>query len=131
MYTYIIFLKLFSIIGFYKILTIVPCGRFQHPPVNGCSTASCDFGALAGRNKHLSFYSTILNRKPRGVKLSICNTVGSPELVGPSTVTSEMEVLPSSALPSLLWLLCSLSQGGCYASSHHFQFPGRNKKGVG
>ena len=23
-------------------------GEFQHPPVDDCSTASCDFGALAG-----------------------------------------------------------------------------------
>ena len=39
-------------------------GGFQCPPVNGCSTASCNFGALAGGCKCLSFYSTILNRKP-------------------------------------------------------------------
>ena len=23
-------------------------GKFQHPPVDGCSTASCNFGVLAG-----------------------------------------------------------------------------------
>ena len=28
--------------------------RFQHPPVNVCSTASCDFGALAGGDEHMS-----------------------------------------------------------------------------
>ena len=27
-------------------------GGFQHPPVNGCSTASCDLGALAGGDEH-------------------------------------------------------------------------------
>ena len=39
-------------------------GRFQSPPVNSCSTASYDFGALAGRRERMSFYSTILNWKP-------------------------------------------------------------------
>ena len=28
--------------------------RFQHPPVNVCSTAGCDFGALAGGDEHMS-----------------------------------------------------------------------------
>ena len=28
-------------------------GRFQHPPVDGCSTASCDFGALTGRDEQM------------------------------------------------------------------------------
>ena len=27
---------------------------FQHPPVNGCSTASCSSGALAGGDEHVS-----------------------------------------------------------------------------
>ena len=36
----------------------------QLPPVNGCSTASCNFGALAGGDERMSFYSTILNWKP-------------------------------------------------------------------
>ena len=34
-------------------------GRFQHPPVNGHSTATCDSGALA-EDKCTTFYSTIL-----------------------------------------------------------------------
>jgi len=34
-------------------------GGFPHPPVDGRSAASCDYGALAGENEHLSFYSTI------------------------------------------------------------------------
>ena len=38
-------------------------GRFQHPPVDGCSTASCDFGALTGGAECMSFYSAILNQK--------------------------------------------------------------------
>ena len=33
----------------------------QRPPVNGCSTASCNFGALAGGDELTSFYSAILN----------------------------------------------------------------------
>ena len=36
---------------------------FQHPPVDGCSTASCDFGALARGDEHIFFYSAILNQK--------------------------------------------------------------------
>ena len=38
-------------------------GRFQHPPVDGCSTACCDFGALTAGADHTSFYSAILNWK--------------------------------------------------------------------
>ena len=34
-------------------------GGFQCPPVDGCSTASCDFGALAG-DECMFLYSTIL-----------------------------------------------------------------------
>ena len=29
-------------------------GGLQHPPVNGCSTASCNFGVLAGGDEHTS-----------------------------------------------------------------------------
>ena len=38
-------------------------GRCQHPPVDGCSTAWCDFGALTAGDEHTSFYSAILNWK--------------------------------------------------------------------
>ena len=38
-------------------------GGFQHPPVNGCSTASCDFDALSG-DEHMSFSLANLNQKP-------------------------------------------------------------------
>ena len=27
-------------------------GGFQHPPVDGCSTTSCDLGVLAGGDEH-------------------------------------------------------------------------------
>ena len=32
----------------------------QHSPVDGCSAVSYNFGVLAGEDKHMSFYSTIL-----------------------------------------------------------------------
>ena len=35
---------------------------YHFPPVNGCPTASCDFGALTGRDECTYFYSVILNR---------------------------------------------------------------------
>ena len=35
------------------------CG-FQCPSVNGCSTASCNFGVLTGGDECASFYSAIL-----------------------------------------------------------------------
>ena len=35
---------------------------FQCPPIDGHSTASCDFGGFAGEDEHTSFYSTILNQ---------------------------------------------------------------------
>ena len=38
---------------------------FQRPPVSGCSTASCDFGALAGGDELTSFYCAMLNLNPR------------------------------------------------------------------
>ena len=38
-------------------------GGFQHPPVNGYSTASCDFRALSGI-ECMFFYSTILKQSP-------------------------------------------------------------------
>ena len=41
-------------------------GDFQHPPVDGCSTDRCNFGALGGGNEHRSFYSTVWNQKPCG-----------------------------------------------------------------
>ena len=31
--------------------------------VNGCSTASCNFGALSGRDEHRYFYSAVLNQR--------------------------------------------------------------------
>ena len=38
-------------------------GGFWHLPVNGCSIASGNVGALAGGDEHTSFYSAILNQK--------------------------------------------------------------------
>ena len=34
-------------------------GGIQHSPVNGCSAVSCNFGVLAGEDKHTSFCSAI------------------------------------------------------------------------
>ena len=39
-------------------------GRFQHPPVDGCSADSCNFGALSGGDERTSFCPTVLNWKP-------------------------------------------------------------------
>ena len=39
-------------------------GEFQCPPVDGCSTVSCCFGAFAGGDEHTCFYSAILNQDP-------------------------------------------------------------------
>ena len=35
-------------------------GGIQHSPVNGCSSARCNFEVLTGEDEHTSFYSTIL-----------------------------------------------------------------------
>ena len=57
-------------------------GVFQHLPASVCSTASCDFGALAGGDEHTSFYCAILNWKlPLGrflITLSMSILVISP-----------------------------------------------------
>ena len=39
-------------------------GRFWHPPVDGCSTARYDFGALVVADEHMATYFAILNQKP-------------------------------------------------------------------
>ena len=54
---------LFFFFGFFFIFGcgISFSGQFQHPPVNGCSIASCDLGALVGGDECMSFYSIILN----------------------------------------------------------------------
>ena len=38
-------------------------GGFQHPPVDSCSIASCNFGALTGGDERTYFYSAILSPK--------------------------------------------------------------------
>ena len=43
-------------------------GGLQHPPIDGCSTASCNFGALIGGGEYMSFYSAILIWKPVQVR---------------------------------------------------------------
>ena len=44
---------------------------FQHPPVNGCSTASCNLGALPGGDECTSFSSAGLNQKSDEVLFKI------------------------------------------------------------
>ena len=41
---------------------VSPFGGFQQPSLGGCSTASCNFDALAGE-ECMSFFSVILNQK--------------------------------------------------------------------
>ena len=48
--------------------------RFQHPPVDDCSTVSCDFGALAG-DECLCFYSAILNQKKQNYLVFNCEEI--------------------------------------------------------
>ena len=39
-------------------------GVIQHPPVNGCSAVSCNFGILRGEDECMSFYSATLWSSP-------------------------------------------------------------------
>ena len=45
-------------------------GGIKHSPVNGCSSASCNFGVLTGEEEHTSFYSAIL----RHILILACNS---------------------------------------------------------
>ena len=47
-------------------------GGIQHPPVNGCSAPSCNFGVLAGEGEHTSFYSSVLESRIDKLFLLIC-----------------------------------------------------------
>ena len=60
-------------------------GGFQHLPVDGGSTASCNFAALAGGDEHTPFYSAILNRKP-------CDGILDEYRRGVSCITNEEQV---------------------------------------
>ena len=51
-------------------------GGIQHSPVDGCSAAICNFGVLAGEDKHKSFYSAILY----SVSLLLFNNVKSNDV---------------------------------------------------
>ena len=48
-------------------------GRCQHPPGDGCSAASCNFGVLTGEDERTSLYSTIWTEKhkllPQGIRV--------------------------------------------------------------
>ena len=49
-------------------------GVIQHPPVSGCSAASCSFGVLTGEDEHMSFYSATFWSSPfqPHVSLTVC-----------------------------------------------------------
>ena len=58
---------------------VLGCGvsffvRFQHPPIDGCPTASCDFGILK-EDELMSFYSAILisHKKKKKGYMYICS----------------------------------------------------------
>ena len=55
-WTWLIYLSLFFFFLFFG------RGGFQHPLVKSCSTASFNFGVLAGQDEHISLYSAILNQ---------------------------------------------------------------------
>ena len=42
---------------------------FQHPPIDGFLTVSCDFSALAGGDEHTSFYFAILKQSHKAFKI--------------------------------------------------------------
>lgn len=55
-------------------------GGFQHPPIDGCSAARCDFGVPAGDDEHTSFYS-VLGLSPQHLPDHMfCFTYGSYHL---------------------------------------------------
>ena len=45
-------------------------GRIQHSPVDGCSAASCDFGALP-EDECMTFFSTVLKMVNTEIRLII------------------------------------------------------------
>ena len=66
-------------------------GRFQCLPVDGCSKASCDFGALAEKDKCTSFYSVILDQSLSilsGTKGNLGSICSFPDLAQESTISS-------------------------------------------
>ena len=66
-------------------------GVFQHPPVNGCSTASCDFGALTG-DECMPFYSAILNQKQAGTTFGLEITILFQCLLISLNIVHRMEI---------------------------------------
>ena len=87
-------------------------GGFQCFPVDGCSKASCNFGALAGGDECTSFYSTILNQKPL--------ILLKRSLVFPILLFSSIS-LHCSLKKAFLFLL--LSFGTLHSDGYIFLFP--------
>ena len=66
-------------------------GSFQCLPVDGCSKASCDFGALAEKDECTSFYSVILDQSLSllsGTKGNLGSICSFPDLAQQSTISS-------------------------------------------
>ena len=63
-------------------------GGFQHPPANGWSTASCDFGTLSGEDEHTSFYSSIVNQSPIFLNLAILAVILQKSSIPPCWIVS-------------------------------------------
>ena len=61
-FDFIVFVPPLTIL--FQLICVWTCGIFfwwfQRSPVSGCSTASCDFGALAGGDECTSFYAAFL-----------------------------------------------------------------------
>ena len=54
---------LLSCWGFFIALGYIFFCGILHSPVDGCSAVSCNFGVLVGEDEHVSFYSTVLEKR--------------------------------------------------------------------
>ena len=69
-------------------------GRFQCLAVDGCSKASCDFGALVEKDECTSFYSVILDQSlsilsgTKGNLGNLRSICSFPDLAQESTISS-------------------------------------------
>ena len=89
-------------------------GRFQHPPVDGCSADSCNFGALSGGDEHTSFCSTILNWKPARSYSSILMDLRS---------NSWLTLLPFPPHSSLIYCIVFFIFFSLWCIIDHFFWP--------
>ena len=82
----------------------------QHPPVDACSAASCNFGAGAGEDEHMSFYSAILQ--------TVGGSRWSPVLYVMVHICQSQS--PDVTPPLLVFLDCSLHLCLCFCFVHRF-----------